>query len=281
MQDRLTRRVTEADLLKTNRARGLGNFLRVRGIDHVILAVEHLEASLCAGGGAFHRPRGVGEGFERLVEHEQIGAEDEQRAERERAGQDMQGAEVIHGGGAHDHECADDERAVHVREGEPQIRVKTLLRLQMKLAHLPFLAAEGVHHADRAQTFLRLREQGAFLFLDRGRVAANAIGEKVNRSHDRRHDGEGKQRQLPVDPDHDEKGPDQRNDGTKNVREALVVDRLDRLRIVGDAKTRIARAARVMIFQRERLQIGVKIGAQFEERLQAGLHENVIAGHVG
>ncbi len=132
-----------------------------------------------------------------------------------------------------------------------------------------------------AQSFLRLREQGAILFLNRSRVPANAIGEKVNRGHDRRHDGQGKQRQLPVDPNHDEECSDERDDGTENIREALVVDGLDRLRIVGDAKARIARAARVMIFQRERLQIGVKIGAQFQQRLQTDFHEDVIAGEVG
>ena len=62
----------------------------------------------------------------------------------------------------------------------------------------------------------------------------------------------------------------------KNSRETFVVDRLDRLRIVGDAKARIARAARVVIFERERLQIGVKIGAQLEQRLQTDFHEDVI-----
>ena len=56
----------------------------------------------------------------------------------------------------------------------------------------------------------------------------------------------------------------------------FVVDRLDRLRIVGDAKTGIARAARVVIFERERLQIGVEIGAQLEQRLQPDLHEQII-----
>ncbi len=176
------------------------------------------------------------------------------------------------------HERADDERAVHVRKGEPQIRLQALLRLQMKLPHLPFLPAERVDHPDRAQPFLRLREEGAFLFLDRGRFAPDSLGEKINRADDRRHDREGKQRQLPVDPDHHDEGADQRDDGAENVRETLVVNRLDRLRIVGDAKAGIARAARVVIFQRERLQIGVKIGAQFEQRLQADFHENVIGG---
>ena len=195
--------------------------------------------------------------------------------------ENMQRAKVIHGRCPEDHERADHERAVYVGEGKPEIGLKTLLRLEVKLTHLPFLAPERVHHANRGQAFLGLREQGAILFLNRGRVPANAIGEKVNRSHDRRDDGQGKQRQLPVNPDHHDKSPDEGDDGTENICEAFVVDCLDRLRIVGNAKTRIARTTRVMILERERLQIRVEISAQLQQRLQTDFHENVIAGEVG
>ena len=78
----------------------------------------------------------------------------------------MQGAEVIHRGGPEDHQRANHESAVYVREGQAQIRVKTLLRLQMKLADFPFLPAERVHHPDRAQTFLRLGKESAVLLLN-------------------------------------------------------------------------------------------------------------------
>ena len=123
-----------------------------------------------------------------MVEHEEISAEDEQRTEGERAGEDVQRAEVIHRGRPDHHECADDERAFHIREGEPQIRLQTLLRALMKLRDFEFLASESVHHADRAQSFLRLGEDRAFLFLDRGRFRPNAIGEEVDRAHDERND---------------------------------------------------------------------------------------------
>ena len=152
----------------------------------------------------------------------------------------MKCAHPVHRRGPDDHERADDKRAVHVRECEAQIRVKTLLRLQMELAHFPFLAAECVHHPYRAQTLLRLREQGALLFLNRGRLAANAVREEINGGDNCGHDRERKQRQLPIDPDHHAECADQHNDRSKDIREALVVDRLDGLGIVGDAKARIA-----------------------------------------
>ena len=73
---------------------------------------------------------------------------------------------------------------------------------------------------------------------------------------------------------------DERDDRAENVGEALVVDRLDRLRIVGDAEAGIGRAPRVVILERERLQIGVKIGPQFEQRLEADLHEEIIGEQI-
>ena len=193
----------------------------------------------------------------------------------------MQRADVIHGGGPDDHQRADDERAVHVRQGEPQIRVQALLRLQMKLTDLPFFAAEGVDHADRAQSFLRLGEERALLFLDRGRFAPNAVARR-NKSRPRSAGTTASESSVSCQsiPTMTTKVPISVRTGAENVREALVVDRLDRLRIVGDPKARIARAARVVIFQRERLQVGVKVGAQLEQRLQADLHEEVIAGQV-
>src|SRR5207302_817714 len=35
-------------------------------------------------------------------------------------------------------------------------------------------------------------------------------------------------------------------------------------------------AARIMIFERERLQVGIKFGAKFEQRLQTDFHEKII-----
>ena len=60
-----------------------------------------------------------------------------------------------------------------------------------------------MNHPDGTKPFLRLREESAFLFLNRRRVAANPMREKINRADDRRHDGEGEQRQLPIDLHHD------------------------------------------------------------------------------
>ena len=55
-----------------------------------------------------------------------------------------------------------------VRHGEPEIRLQTAVRLFMKLRDLEFFAAKGVHHPNGTQSFLRLREQRAVLFLNGG-----------------------------------------------------------------------------------------------------------------
>ncbi len=142
------------------------------------------------------------------------------------------------------------------------------------------LFTESVHHANRAEPFLCLRKDGAFLFLNRSRFASDAVREKVNCADDEWNDAQREQSQLPIQLHHDRERPDQCDDRSENAGEALVVDCLDRLRIVSDTKTRVARAADVVILQRERLEIGVKISAQFQQRLKPDLHEKVIGDPV-
>ncbi len=107
-----------------------------------------------------------------------------QRAEGERAGEDVERAEVIHRGRADAHERADDERAFHVRQGELEIGLQAVLRALVELRDLEILAPEGVHHPDRAQTFLRLGQQRAVLFLDGGRFRPDPMREEIDRADD-------------------------------------------------------------------------------------------------
>src|SRR5207249_7172253 len=104
--------------------------------------------------------------------------------------------------------------------------------------------------------------------------------ENINCADNQWNDGERDQRQPPIQPQHDDEWCDECDCRSKDVGETFVVDRLDRLRIVSDAETGIRRPARVVIFERERLEIGVKIGAQFKERLQPNFHEEVICGPI-
>ncbi len=176
--------VAELHLLERDRGLRLGDRDRAGRVADIVLAVEHFEATLRPGGRAFHRPGRVGERLERLIEHEKVGAENEERAEGERAGEDMQRAEVVHRRGADDHERADDERAFHIREGELQVGLHALLRALMKLRDLEVLAPKRGHHPDRAQAFLGLGQNRAFLFLDVGRFRPDPVGEEIDRTND-------------------------------------------------------------------------------------------------
>ena len=77
VEHRLLVVVAEADVFEGDRGLCLRDRHRVGRVAHVVLAIEHLEATLRARGRAFHRPGGVGERLERLIKHEQVGAEDE------------------------------------------------------------------------------------------------------------------------------------------------------------------------------------------------------------
>ena len=79
----------------------------------------------------------------------------------------MQCSNVIHRRGAKHHQSADHERAVYVGEGEPQIRLQTLLRLLMELHDLVLFPSERVHHSNGTEPLLGLCEHRAFLFLDK------------------------------------------------------------------------------------------------------------------
>ena len=81
--------VAEGDALEDDLAACGAEGLGVRRVLHVVLVVEHLEASLSAGGCAFQRPCDLGERLERLVEHEQVGGDGDERADAECARQHM------------------------------------------------------------------------------------------------------------------------------------------------------------------------------------------------
>ena len=272
--------IAKADPFEGDRAGSVGQSDRVGGIAHIVRAIEHLEATLRPRGCSFHRPGRVSERLERLIKHEQISAEDEERAEGKRSLQDMEGADVVHRRRAHGHKGAECEGAGHVRERELKIRAQAAAGLVAELSHFPILATEGVDHADGAEALLRLREQRAIPLVDGERLAADAFRKIVDGGDDERDHAEGKKGELPIDREHDREGAEEGNERAEDVREALVEHRLDGLRIVGDAEAGIARATAIVILERKGLQVGVEIGAQFQERLQADLHEEKIAGHV-
>src|SRR5207248_8748900 len=131
-----------------------------------------------------------------------------------------------------------------------------------------------------AQSFLRLREQRTLLFLDSGGLRANAFGKKIDRAEKQGNDGKGKQRQLPVESQHDGERAKQRNARANDVCEAFIINGLDRLRIISDTKTGIGRTAGVMKLEREALQMRVELGPQAEQRFEPDFHKDVITGKI-
>ena len=113
--------VAEIYRFECNRALSGRNGNGAWGINDVVLSIQDFEASFRTGSGAFHCPRRVGERLQRLVKHQEICAENQKRAERERARQNMHGADVIHHCGADYHQRADHKRAVHVSQSQPQV----------------------------------------------------------------------------------------------------------------------------------------------------------------
>src|SRR4029077_2310934 len=148
--------------------------------------------------------------------------------------------------------------------------------LLLKLPHFKVLASERVHHPDRAQAFLRLRENGALQFLNGCRFAANPMRKEINGANNQWNNPKRDQCKLPVQSQHDDESSDQGDDRAEDVGESLVIDSLNRLRVVRHAETGITRAPRVVILERERLQIRIQIGTQLQQCLEPDLYEQVI-----
>src|SRR4029453_5042482 len=70
--------------------------------------------------------------------------------------------------------------------------------------------------------------------------------------------------------------PNQCNDRSEDAGETFVVDCLDGLGIVSDPETGITRTSRIVISERERLEIRVEIRPQLKQGLQPDFHEQVI-----
>ena len=90
----------------------------------------------------------------------------------------------------------------------------------------------------------------AFLFLNECRFVTNSVSKKINCTEEQGDNRQRKQSQLPINSHHDGERSDQRDNRCKNIRETFVVDRLDGLRIVGNAKTGITRAPRIVVLER-------------------------------
>src|SRR5439155_26068375 len=108
----------------------------------------------------------------------------------------------------------------------------------------------------------------------------NPMRKEINRADDQGNNPKRDYRKLPVQSQHNNKSSDQRNDRPNDVNESLIVDCLNRLRVVRHAETGITRPPRVVIFERERLQIRVQIRAQLKQRLQPDFHEQIICDPV-
>src|SRR2546430_17673159 len=103
-------------------------------------------------------------------------------------------------------------------------------------------------HSNRAKTFLRLREDCAFLFLNRSRFATNPMRKKINGANNQGNDGQRNHRELPMQPQHDEEGSDQRDYRREYIGESFVVDRPVCFRSVRELKTGTSRTPSCLKF---------------------------------
>ena len=238
--------VGKGDAGKSDLALGGGDRHRVRCVLGLLRPVKNLKTALRPRCRTLESPGRVGKLLDGLVEGRQVSDKDEQITQTEMAVKHLQGSCPVQDSGTEHHEGAHDERTPHGGKVEPEVRLQALRGEADKLIHLERLTSESLHHTDRAKSLLRRGKQVALPFLDCCRFAPDPVPVMADRPDDGREDSHRHQRQLPVHPQHDHKGTDQRDHGAENGCKTLVVDRLDRLRIVGHAEGGVAAAACVV-----------------------------------
>ena len=236
-------------------------------IGHIILPVENLEAALGTGCGALQRPCRVGELFQRLVEHEEVGRKNQQvsQSEGRRRIHDLQGADAIHECRAGGHECSHHESTRHGCHVELHICLQTARGTAAELIDLEGLASEGMNHPDLAQALLGDGQQIALALVDIGGLVSNSNRVKSNRPDHRRQDRQRGQREWPVHANHHKKSRKKHDDRGEHCRKTLVINCLNTLRVIGDPKARVSTAPGIMELERQVLQRRVKIRAQLEQ----------------
>ena len=189
---------------------------------------------------------------------------------------DLKRSNVIHERRSGSHQGADYERTGNGCHIELHVGLETLRGSTTKLVDLKSLTPEGMHHANLAQPLLGDREKVAFAFVNACGLLTDTLRVVADRPNDRWQDDERGQRERQVHLYHHHKCGEQHHHRGEHGRESFVVDRLDALRIVGDAKAGIGTASCVVEFQRQSLQRGIEIGTQLEQGLKAGMNKKIV-----
>lgn len=271
-EDGAPARVRVDDVLEGDVAGGPGERPCARALGHVDGgveeaedAVERGEALLDAGGAAAH-------GLEGVVELGEVGHHLDQLARRERAGLDVARAEVEHRRRAHGQDDADEQPQEALDAHGGHLGPHAGVAPRDVAAVLVVLLAERLHDAERAQRLGHDGHGGALALAHLGPLAAEAPAEHGEDAEEHRRRGDGHQRQDEVDGPRDEQDHHELRRGADHGDEPVDEHVLDGGAVVLDAVDGLGAAARVVVGERQPLQVPEDARPQAEGEAVAEPH---------
>ena len=159
---------------------------------------------------------------------------------------------------------------VTLRQREADAAAHTLIGAAQEARALAFLLAERLDHAQRSQRFVHDGQRGALELPRLARLPAQPGSIEPGRQEQRRRHGQGHDRQLPIQPQHHVDHADEGGGRAYRGDETLDDDLLEGRGIVLNPVHGVRRARRVMIRQRQPLEMAKHRTAELQDERFAG-----------
>ncbi len=209
----------------------------------------------------------------RPTQHRQIRVEGDELADRDAMQDHIASAEPEHD----QRRKAEEER--HAREEQPleadQLAVAGQIRevRGTKARNLRRFLPIGPHHAHARQRLLGNRAQVRQLLLNLLEAAMDGVAEVLDRDRDERQRQQRDQRQLHVDRQHQRDGDDEEDAGAGGIHHRRADHHADGVEIVGCARHQVAGAMRLVVAERQPLQMREEVVAEVVFELTRGANQ--------
>ena len=276
VQDRGVRAIAEADILPRDRApRALRREL-ARAALQIRLRIQDLEDAARSNARAGDKAPALGDLVDGIVKLREVGDEDDQLPERQRAGHDGPCAGINHDRRAASDDDADRAGIERLPIVEPQRCPQAFAAGAHKAAVFLLLLRKSLHDLDRRNAPLYERIDAGVGIAHLGRDLDDLAIKGGNQAKQDRHDGQRQQRQQRIHREqHDQHAGEQ--DHRREDRQYAVHDhRLNREAVGGNAVHQIADPLTAVIGERQALEMRIEVAAQIVDHVLADPDRRVI-----
>ena len=279
-QDRVAARVLEGGAFPRDLTPRAGRGEIAASVRDLALDVEQIEDALYTDGRALGEPPGLEHAVDGAVERGEIRDEHDERADAQRAVEDVPRAHPDDRGGAQRDHDVDDAPVEGLERVEPQAVGEAPLAGGHEATVLVVFSREGLDHAHGRHRPLHDRVDLALALPELARRPGDAAVEPRDDDEERGAHREGQQSQRRVEPDHDAAHSDQQHRRRHRGKQAVHGQGLEREGVRGDAVEQVADARAPVEGERQPVQVRVQVAAQVVHHALTDLDRRVVAQHV-